>query len=51
MILYGRETEESDYVKIGEATLSYFGTEDTNRNGTYLFTGAGLKAYADYRLD
>lgn len=51
VILYGRETEESDYVKIGEATLSYFGTEDTNRNGTYLFTGAGLKAYADYRLD
>lgn len=51
VILYGRETEESDYVKIGEATLSYFGTEDTNRNGTYLFTGADLKAYADYRLD
>lgn len=51
VILYGRETEESDYVKIGEATLSCFGTEDTNRNGTYLFTGAGLKAYADYRLD
>ena len=51
VILYGRETEDSDYVKIGEATLSYLGTEGTNRNGTYLFTGAGLKAYADYRLD
>lgn len=51
VILYGRETEDSGYVKIGEATLSYLGTEGTNRNGAYLFTGAGLKAYADYRLD